>query len=308
MKRSVICAIAAVAVSVASLGPAYGQQTIPAGNSIITQWGFNNGNTNGVSVGTGSLTASSALGVAYQLPLFNANPNLGAANDNNISSQVNNGYLNVNGEFPTDASGEGVGFLTSTQNPVQPAYGYQDLTVTWDQEIGSRASEYWQVVYTTNGGTTWQPVPSTGTGSTATTLGAYTSATVSNSGLVTISAPTGINSTTETSNGASIWMYPLSYSFPVGGAWENDAGFGVVIEAIYNPYETDSSATDYGYVAADNGINSSDATNGFVRSAGSGGGDRYDQLTVSGVAVPEPTSLCLLAIGSIATLARRKRA
>jgi hypothetical protein len=44
---------------------------------------------------------------------------------------------------------------------------------------------------------------------------------------------------------------------------------------------------------------------GFIRSSGSGGGDRFDLPTIT--VVPEPTGIALLGLGGVAALRRRRR-
>jgi hypothetical protein len=284
MKRSAIAAAAMTAVlSVASVSRA---------SQILTQWLFDGAST--PTTGSGS---ASYVGQAFASPFANSG---GGAPDDPAYPGAANIYIQWNGAQPTDVNGaDSVRFAEST-------VGVGNITFSWDQQVGYRASRYFQVQVTTDG-TTWTPV-SGGVGSVG-SLGAGTaSASVSSSGLVTIvdtnpannaGGQTGITAAQSSAD----FNVGLSYTLPAG-AWENNPNFAIEITSIYNPYETNTTAADYGYVSSYNGDNSTDATLGFIRSSGSGGGDRLDVVTIS---VPEPSSVAGLAAVVVATASRRRR-
>lgn len=269
---------------------------------VFTQWNFNVSPASSANIGTGTI---STIGQASNSPFVNSGG--GASNDPAYPTTANI-WLGWNGSQPTDANGaNSIRFSSST-------VGKTGLMLSWDQQIGYRASRYFQLQVTTNGGATWSPVAGgTGSGSLApANLGQGTaSATVDNSGLITIvtkdnananlsGGQTGITAAQSTAN----FNIGLSYTLPAG-PWENNPLFGIEITAIHNPFQSSSTAPDYGYVSSFNGTNSTDTTLGYIRSAGSGGGDRFDMVTLSNV--PEPTSLAAISAIGVAALRRNRR-
>lgn len=265
----------------------------------ITQWGFNLNQS--LNVGTGTFNNANVSGVGSTtttstglalLPsgVYPASA-FGSSADTAVAS-TSNGYATMNSAQPTDASGQGVQFRVSTASKT-------DISVSWDFRPGARASKYWQMMYTADG-TTWQAVPAGGTASIA-SLGDYTGSTVTNGGLLTVVAPSTLNGTTALGTTTG-WMQGLSYSFPTGGAWENSATFGIALYQIYNPNSTGTA--DVGYVSATSGLNSTDATTGYLRGSASGGTQRFDLVTVSGV--PEPTSIAAISLVGLTALRRRR--
>ncbi len=203
MKRFILSALAVAGLAGLS-GQAFGQE-------IQTQWAFDGSNV--ATTGSGTV---SYVGAAFSSPF--ANSGGGAPNDPAYPT-TSNIYIQWNGAFPTDANGaDSIRFSASTGNN-------QGITFSWDQEPGYRASRYYQLQVTTDG-VNWNPV-SGGVGGNATSLGAGTaSATVSNSGLITIidndpannaGGQTGITAAQSTAD----FNDGLSYTLPAG-PWENN--------------------------------------------------------------------------------------
>jgi hypothetical protein len=308
MKRFIVAITAGLLASGAN--HAFAQQTIPSGNYVVTQWGFNlvGSSVSALASGTGTYNNHAASGVGGTTGVgsgvalllsgsFPANA-FGALNDNTVAA-TSNGYVTMNNANPTDASGQGVEWHVSTAAKTNIAFALDILP-------GSRTSKYWQVYYTSDGAT-WQPAPAGGTGGSVSSTNG-TAITMSSSGLATItSIPAGIVSsgsgTANPLNQVGNWVNGLSYEFPVGGAWENNPNFGVGLFQIHNPFQTNTAATDYGFVSALAGTNSTDTTTGYIRGSATGGTQRFDMVTVS--AVPEPTSLALLSVAGL--FCRRSR-
>lgn len=275
---------------------------------ILAQWNFNSGaaltagGTLQPDIGTG---AASYNGQGLASPF--ANTGGGASNDPSAPASSNI-YRQWNGSQPTDANGiNSLQFVTST-------VGQGGIIFTFDMQIGYRASRYYQLQVTSDG-TTYTNV-SGGTGISPSTLGQGTSSvTVSDTGLITLVTKSQANANKsggESSGGppatgptaaqsTANWNLNLGYAFGPG-AWDNSANFGVRIVEIFNPFQSVTTANDYGYVSSFQGTNSTDATLGYIRTSSSGGGKRIDVVAIS---VPEPSSL--LGLGVLAIGAGRRR-
>jgi hypothetical protein len=265
---------------------------------LIAEWNFNAESPNQKYANTGTGLAS-----GYYLPLGSwgaPDPvaKMGSPADTNPvdrDGELQNSAAGRSGPLPGEASGvdgtRNITFQASTA-------GYHSPSISWHALQGYRASRYYQVYGSTDGGTTWNAVP-TGVGSSATTLGSGSelsqSATVSNDGLITIITsddliPAGVNDNQATGDG---FIYPLSYTFPKDTAYDNNPNFQVRIGAAHDPNGSD-------FVSSFAGTDSSDATSGYIRSSSEGGNAiLYDLVSISGTVVPEPTGLLLAFCGLV---------
>lgn len=267
--------------------------------ATITQWNFNaDSSQTNPSIGSGSLAVQGGMSFLTSLNTDNAGspgdttpPN---ATGNNHPKGMNGTATPATATAAAAASGS-VGLKISAST-----VGYSDIKVSWHQAQGYRSSRYYQI-YATSDGTNFVPV-SGGTGGFSGNLGNswYSSISVSNSGLVDIRANDGKILGT---NGDS-FGYELSYTFPSGSVYENNPNFAAILAAVWDPTGAVSD-----YVSSFAGTtNLGDATKGYVRNSSStGGGLRYDLITVSGV--PEPTTLVLAGCGLafVSAISRRRR-
>ncbi len=199
------------------------------------------------------------------------------------------------------------------------------VKLSWSQTVGYRSSRYWQLLATTDG-TSYSPVP-TGTGSSITTtvngfsgttapftpISGTANVTVSSTGLIDFQT-IGLNSLSPSSTTtAPLVPYDVSFvnniqfTLPTGQGFENNADFGFAIVGAFDPNYVGSDGA-VGLLSSVAGTNSSDVTDGYNRSVGSGGSMRLDLVTVS--AVPEPGSLAIVggAVALAAAAFRSRRA
>jgi hypothetical protein len=224
----------------------------------------------------------------------------------------------------TSAANESVGM--SFKVPTTGMAPGEAVKLSWSQTVGYRSSRYWQLLATTDASPdvpVYSPVPA-GTGSSITTtvngfsgtaapftpISGTANVTVSSTGLIDFQT-IGLNSLSP----ASTTIAPLTpydvgfvnnieFTLPVGQGFENNANFGFAIVGAFDPNYVGSDGA-VGLLSSVAGTNSSDITNGYNRSVGSGGSMRLDLVTVS--AVPEPGSLALLGCAALgAGLARRR--
>lgn len=164
----------------------------------------------------------------------------------------------------------GVEFFAST-------VGYEDITVSFDQRASGTGSRWAQIEYTTNGGSTW---------------------------------------TVAQNNGGGLSPHDTFYTFNISltslAEVEKVAGFGIRITSIFSPVAFDQNAT-LGDFAADSAYQRANAQSGFEPGSGVGTGDygtagtwRFDNVTISGTAVPEPSAALLGAVGILGLLRRRR--
>jgi hypothetical protein len=223
----------------------------------------------------------------------------------------------------TSAANESVGM--SFKVPTTGMAPGEAVKLSWSQTVGYRSSRYFQLLATTDG-TTYSPVPA-GTGSSITTtvngfsgtaapftpISGTANVTVSSTGLIDFQT-IGLNSLSPASTTtAPLTPYDvgfvnnIEFTLPVGQSFENNANFGFAIVGAFDPNYAGSDGA-VGLLSSVAGTNSSDTTNGYNRSVGSGGSMRLDLVTVS--AVPEPGSLAIVGFaaligGSVAWRRRR---
>jgi hypothetical protein len=223
----------------------------------------------------------------------------------------------------TTAANESVGM--SFKVPTTGMAAGEAVKLSWSQTVGYRSSRYWQLLATTDG-TNYSPVP-TGTGSSITTtvngfsgttapftpISGTANVTVSSTGLIDFQT-IGLNSLSPSSTTtAPLVPYDVSFvnniqfTLPTGQGFENNADFGFAIVGAFDPNYVGSDGA-VGLLSSVAGTNSSDVTDGYNRSVGSGGSMRLDLVTVS--AVPEPGSLAIVggAVALAAAAFRSRRA
>lgn len=172
---------------------------------------------------------------------------------------------------------QGVGSGTAGVQFLAGTFGFENITLSFDQRASGTASRWAQVDYTLDGGANW-------------VTGFW-----NNSG--------GLVQDTFVS-------FNVDFSSISGAA--NNADFGVRIVSIFSPLAFDQNATLADY-AGNTAYMRANAAASYTPGGGTATGDygtsgtwRFDNVTLSGVAVPEPTALSLGAIG-LATLIFRQR-
>ena len=293
MKRFVpLLAAAAVGALLAS----------PLAVATIAQWSFNNDTTNPKPPTSGAGSLSTQGGMTFLTAL--TSDNTGSPGDATPLSPLgwNHSQAMNNTATPATAAA-GAAFSGSVGlKATASTVGYGNIRVSWHQAQGFRGSRYYQL-FATSDGTTFVPV-SGGVGAVAANLGGtpgnpwYSSLSIDNNGLVDVRVNDGkiLNATGESMG------YELSYAFAPGSAYENNPNFAVVLAAVYPAGGND-------YVSSFAGsTNPADATKGYLRNGTStGGGLRYDLITVAGTAIPEPGSLALLVVACLGCGGRRRR-
>lgn len=255
--------------------------------ATIAAWNFNAGTSPG--------TASTGVGISsgFAFPFSSALPlQDGSPNDTNpvvVNGGPNNASAVRSGPNPLEAPGGRVArFNTST-------VGFLAPTVTLDLMQGFRSSRFYQMQATSDG-VNFGALPTGGTGSSVSN--AFGSASISDTGLITIQTVDGL---IDTAQGQG-YLHDLSYSFPAGTAFDNNPSFGVRIFATFDPNGAD-------YVSSFAGTTSADTTAGYIRNTAAGGNQiRYDLVRISGVMIPEPTTatLCFVLLGATGLGRRRK--
>lgn len=265
--------------------------------TVFAVWNLNGTNNAlfiAASTGTGTLYGYGQAAPAT--PLSNvllsgtlADPGLDVGTNNyNRSVTVNPPLIS------TSNNSVGVVFRTSTTGATGA------IKISWSQTIGYRSSRYWQILASANGTNGPFFIPTNGigcsitqlvTGLTATNSSISGTATVhvSSSGLIdfrTINnislSPAQVTTTpgaiTRT-NYAAGFIDNISFTFPTGMGLENNTNFAFAIAGAYDPDIPQRDGTN-ALVSSYSGTSSLDTTNGYNRSASSGGSMRLDLVTV----------------------------
>ena len=250
-----------------------------ASASTTIEWNFNAGTSPGnASTGVGT-SSGFFFPFTSSLPLQNGSPN--DTNPVIVNGGPNNAVGPRSGPQPfNEAPGlRPASFFTSTENASAPM-------ITWDFNQGYRASRFYQMEATADGGATWDPLPAGGTGSSIS--GPFGTASIDDTGLITIETIDGLI-LDGTGNG---FMHDLMYSFPSGTAYDDNPDFGFRIFATTDPNGSE-------FVSSFAGTDGNDAVSGYIRNTSLGGSEiRYDLVRVK---IPEPTT-AVLAMGLLATL------
>jgi len=295
--------------------------------TVLGQWNANNrststlylGATSGTNAGSG---VAAGFGQGNPAAPLSTTVTSGTPTDPgvDVSGTIVNYSFLVNPPLTT-AANQSVGM--SFKVPTTGMAPGEAVRLSWSQTVGFRSSRYWQLLATTDG-TNYSPVP-TGTGSSISTavngysgtaapftpISGTATVTVSNTGLIdfrTISSNSLVPSSTTTANISPYdvgFVNNIQFTLPTGQGFENNANFGFAIVGAFDPAYVGTDGA-FGLVSSVAGTATADTTNGYNRSAASGGSMRLDLVTVS--AVPEPGSLAFLGGAAIvaACLVRRR--
>jgi hypothetical protein len=236
-----------------------------------------------ITVLSGLLTIGISHGAVITQWDFNASsttPSIGSGTISLLGTATNTGYNSSAGS--SDPTQPGLGYQTTTY-PVQSAtsgnagirmnvstIGFSSgLEISFDLRTSNTSSRWYRVDYTTNG--------------TDFTLGLPTRM--------------GVNA-----NAGDTWHNSNTVSITDPAALGN-SNFGFRVVSVFNPnaFTEANSGTNYGANAA-----YEVARNIAGGSSYAGGTWRFDMVTVSAVAVPEPSSALLGGLGLLALLLRRR--
>ncbi len=314
----VVAVMALSAVSPASAETVLGQWNANGGVTGLPAYGAATAGTN-MATGTIAGYGQSTPTVPLSSILVN-----GASADGGsvVTGTTFNRSFTVNPPLLTAANKSvGMTFALSTAG----MSAGQAVQLSWSQTVGFRSSRYWQILVSTSGTGGTFSVPSGGTGSSITQfvngLNSGTAAIsgnatvgVNSSGLIDFRTISGnwlsqsITTSGTPANYAAGFVDNITYTLPTGQGYENNANFAFAIVGAWEPSGTYTSGTT-GLLSSYAGTNSTDLTNGYNRSLGSGGSMRLDLVTVT--AVPEPATLAMLGaaavIGGSAAWRRRMR-
>jgi len=184
------------------------------------------------------------------------------------SSSTDNSGLNVAG-FPAVGANNGTAGIQVNVSTFGQAGPVQ---ISFDLRQSATASRYFQLQASSDG-TSFSNV-SGGTASVG-AVSNNTGTSFSNTGLYSNTT----NTTTQN------FVQGITYTFPAGSVYENDPNFAFRFVSVFDP----ANNTSY------TGSNGTYGTSGTAR---------FDLVTVA----PEPTSACLLGVGGLLLLGRRRRA
>ncbi|MCE9629724.1 MAG: PEP-CTERM sorting domain-containing protein [Planctomycetia bacterium] len=308
--RPCLLTVAALVLSAFVASPA-------SAETVLSQWNANGGITGGPSYGgaTAGINVATGTIAGYgqsvpSTPLSSILAN-GAATDAGtvVTGTTYNRSFTVNPPLLTAAnSSVGMQFIASTAGMTAG----QAVQLSWSQTVGFRSSRYWQILVSKTGTGGTYSAPSGGVGSSVSQfVNGLTSGTAAISGTATANVSStgvidfrtlngnwlsqGVTTTgTLTAPLAAGFVDNITYTLPTGQGYENNANFAFAIVGLWDPNGTYASGTT-GLLSSYAGTDSTDLTNGYNRSLGSGGSMRLDLVTIS--AVPEPGTVALAGVG-----------
>ena len=202
-------------------------------------------------------------GNLYPQPLTGS-PNQSPPND---SPAVGNGWALA---APQNTQGAKFSFNTT---------GFSNLAFSYDVFSTNQGVRDQQIQYTANGGTTWTTVGATGTG-----LGGILAGNPgANVGVNTGGVLYNIMTPNDFINGITVDFGALGIH-----SVDNNPNFGVRIVSIYDPT----------FIATNPTYTSATIANGAYNN--NSGNWRFDNVTLTGAAVPEPASVVLAGFGLVA--------
>lgn len=220
------------------------------------------------STSTGTLTPYIGSGTVVTIGGVTSTYATGSSSDTDPLSDGNSA-LNT-ATFQAQSTGSGTAGVQFMVSTV----GFEDIILSFDHRASGTASRWAQLDYTLDGGTNWV---------------------------------TGFwNNAGGISPDSSFYNFSVDLS-SIAGADDN-ALFGVRIVSIFSPNAfTENDNNSYG---ADAAYQRSSATTTGSGTYGTSGTWRFDLVTFSGnvAAVPEPSRMLLLSLGSFGFLIRRRRA
>jgi hypothetical protein len=179
----------------------------------------------------------------------------------NDSPAVGNGW---NLAAPQDSQGAQFNFNTT---------GFKNLAFSYDVFSTNQGVRDQQIQYTTNGGTSWTTVGATGAG-----VGGILG---TNVGVNTGGVLYNIMTPNDFVNGITVDFNSLGIH-----TVDNNPNFGVRVVSIFDPTFTGTGAPTYSSATIANGQYNNNSGNW-----------RFDNVFLSGTAVPEPASLVLAGLG-----------
>lgn len=253
---------------------------------VITEWNFDNlstgtNTTPAPSTGTGS-ASSLGMGLVSGPDTSNVYNLAGTGSDNSGSTNNTWRIVGTNGWSSTAAIGtQGAQFDVST-------VGYSNINLTFDVSISSQGEANLEVLYSTNGGSSWTNASTLTYASTP--VSPATGAILTNTTATNASLVNGTYFHGEANNGNDVWYNGLSVNLSGVAAANNDANLEF---EIVNAATGTADVNEKGNTALNN----------------TSGNWRFDDVTVSEVAAaPEPSSWALAVIVALAFVGLRRRA
>ncbi len=265
-------AVVAGAIALALAGPSRA--------AVIAQFNFNS-NPADTDTTTGTLTPNVGAGTVSLVGGTTSTFAPGSPSD--TSTSTDNTGFNLT-TFPAQGTASGTaGVQVAVSTLSQPSAGEQ-LQLSLDLRQSGSASRYFQLQLSSDGTTFTNASGGTaslvGTQSSSNTLTSF-----SNSGLYVNNA----------GGGSQNYVVGITYTLAAGSVYQNDPNFAFRFVSVF-----DQSGTAPGnYISSNAGTSAAYGTTGTAR---------FDLVTVSSVATPEPTTLAFAGLCGAGLLARRRRA